>query len=336
MKINIPRIFANKEVYIVATGESLKGFDFDLLKNKPVIAVCKAKDYVNYDLITDLDLAYTKLEKGKYIVSNKTIDYDNDINVLSLDYLLRYGNNSGFTALAVAFELGATKVNLLGFDVGWKKQRYFYGHEEKKGHDYYRHLKCFDYFKNHPVINWSKDSLIECFQKKDIIELVEYLKYDLIHNNMDHSSRNCIKLAEYIMKNYNESDYILDIGCGDGKTVNFINEHNYYAKGLDISLAGIKKNHLNFIETPIWQTGLKDNEFDYSFSTDVLEHIPTGLLGRAFDEIERITRKKSVHFINTENGGVYYNQQVHLTVKNINWWKKYETSKIKLCHINEL
>ena len=63
----------------------------------------------------------------------------------------------------------------------------------------------------------------------------------------------------------------------------------------------------------------KDNQFDYTFSTDVLEHIPLEMVEKTIKEIYRITRVETFHCIATVDDPNYPN--VHLTIESIEWWK---------------
>jgi hypothetical protein len=176
MRLPFLNKFKHDIVYIVATGESLKGFDFGLLCRKKVIAVNWAYLYVKHNLIVALDFKDEQIN-GIPVLNFKNIELSNKFYD-KLDYNMKAGWNSGLMAIAVAFHLGAEKVNLLGFDVGWKHQRYFYGHRELPGVDQTRHLPYFEYFKDYPVINWGMSSLIECFDKRPLQELEQNLVYE--------------------------------------------------------------------------------------------------------------------------------------------------------------
>ena len=142
-------------VYIVGGGPSLKGFDFNLLKNKDVIAVNCAVDQVpwaKYFITMDYALfnvyPRTKIEQftGKrYFISNmvppymivqdgKIMDSRNqlcfdlgcfDDVIFSYDEAgigfnwndFRNGHNSGYSALQLAVLLGYKQIHLLGIDL---------------------------------------------------------------------------------------------------------------------------------------------------------------------------------------------------------------------------
>lgn len=133
---------------------------------------------------------------------------------------------------------------------------------------------------------------------------------------------------------------ILDIGCGNGMIVELLRQEGFVnVFGIDITLEGLKgykamispeRFHQpvptftpqieNYIECPIWQTPFKDNEFDFTFSTDVMEHIPPELVIQTIKEIYRITYKETSHCIalfKDRRAGIDF----HLSVHDLDWWK---------------
>jgi ubiquinone/menaquinone biosynthesis C-methylase UbiE len=77
-----------------------------------------------------------------------------------------------------------------------------------------------------------------------------------------------------------------------------------------------------FFEAPAWRTNFADMQFEYTCSTDVLEHIPTELIDDTIKEIYRLTKRKTIHVISTEPDKKYNGHEVHLTVKPIEWWRE--------------
>jgi len=89
---------------------------------------------------------------------------------------------------------------------------------------------------------------------------------------------------------------ILDVGCGEGFTLNFIckNKVGKNCIGLDISTEAInlgRKIHpgIKLIKGNICKIPFKNNQFDLVICTEVLEHLPNPLI--ALKEIHRVTRK---------------------------------------------
>jgi len=171
------------------------------------------------------------------------------------------------------------------------------------------------------------------FKEGDIIptEQSEKKLYEKLWKEGYIPSQCAMPLAVYISKTADKKWQLLDIGCGDGSTVQTLRLMDYNCKGLDITNAGIKINNTTpiinkplgkwFIESSITRTGLLDNIFDYTFSTDVLEHIPEDKVDDAISEIIRITKIKTFHvialFSDIRNG-----IELHKTIKPISWWQK--------------
>lgn len=129
----IDPIFLGDTVYIVGGGTSLKGFNFELLRDKTVIAVNKA--FLHLPFAQVLYWSDTRFFEwhGKEISSFQGIKVTcrpqpkrgDIINLLNtgktgletMSYGLRDGGNSGYAAINLAYHLGAKKIVLLGFDM---------------------------------------------------------------------------------------------------------------------------------------------------------------------------------------------------------------------------
>lgn len=129
----IDPIFLGDAVYIVGGGTSLKGFNFELLRDKTVIAVNKA--FLHLPFAQVLYWSDTRFFEwhGKEISSFQGIKVTcrpqpkrgDIINLLNtgktgletMSYGLRDGGNSGYAAINLAYHLGAKKIILLGFDM---------------------------------------------------------------------------------------------------------------------------------------------------------------------------------------------------------------------------
>lgn len=149
--------FSGADVFIVGGGASLKSFDFGLLKGKNVIALNSAYKYVDETAVlywADASFGQTENELGladhpsKYKFSSrlnadtliladqkgvagcnwlkKTGDYGFDSNVNNVR-----GNNSGAHAINFAVNLGAYRIILLGFDMGYTGSKsHFHDHHQ--------------------------------------------------------------------------------------------------------------------------------------------------------------------------------------------------------------
>lgn len=143
--------FTGTNVFIVGGGFSLKSFDFGTLEGQNVIALNSAYKYVDETAVlywADASWGQSEEDKllkhpSKYRFSSrlnadslildnktgiggchwlkKTGDYGYDTNVNHVR-----GNNSGANAINFAVNLGAYRVILLGFDMGYTGSKYHF------------------------------------------------------------------------------------------------------------------------------------------------------------------------------------------------------------------
>jgi len=154
-------------VFIVATGHSLRGFDFGQLKGQKVIAVNEAACYVDYDycMAIDIEVIMNKpilvhripaMCKGPVITTHEvSVSHPFDLIVMlssgaeGFDFTpnrIKTAGNSGYSAINAAYHLGARKVFLLGFDLGLSDtgDKYFYDWVDQPGvHPDYLYINYF-------------------------------------------------------------------------------------------------------------------------------------------------------------------------------------------------
>lgn len=106
--------------------------------------------------------------------------------------------------------------------------------------------------------------------------------------------------------NIKNTDKVLDVGCGRGDILNYIQNKTKHAYGLDISKGNIAvaKRLLNrnvklFTQDITKKTKFPNNYFDIIILTDVIEHIPDRY--SLFKELKRILKKKGRLIIETPN-----------------------------------
>lgn len=99
---------------------------------------------------------------------------------------------------------------------------------------------------------------------------------------------------------------VLDVGCGRGDILNYIQNKTRYAYGIDISKGNIavakrllNKNVKLFTQDITKKTKFPNNYFDTIILTDVIEHIPDRY--SLFKELKRILKKKGKLIIETPN-----------------------------------
>lgn len=142
----------------------------------------------------------------------------------------------------------------------------------------------------------------------------------------DYTRSQCAKpLAQHIIATAHKNTRLLDIGCGDGTTVKILRDRGFDAYGVDITMAGVNKKFPDELTTHFYELSatdmhlFSDNQFDYTFSTDCLEHLSPEDVMLAIKEIGRITRVKTFHVMPIW-GDERLGMDLHLTQKDPAWW----------------
>jgi len=165
-----------------------------------------------------------------------------------------------------------------------------------------------------------------------IIEQAEKGKYaDCWTSKKYRQSELSFKISK-VIKELNPSGKVLDIGCGNGYAVSKLIKVGIRAYGVDITksawmsesevnpLTSIQRDNLT--ESPIWDMPYKENEFDISYSTTVLEYIPENMVEKTISEILRVTEHKTIHYVDVDKEQEQFGHKLHLMVKPINWWEE--------------
>jgi hypothetical protein len=198
---SIEPIFKGETIYLIGGGPSLKGFDFNKLKGKKTIAINKAFLHVPFaDVLYWTDTrVYQWYSKqidafSGLKVTNKPNPIKSDIiNLLNTGKTgletknngLRHGNNSGYAAINLAYHLGASKIILLGYDMGNVKNRTHWhdGYNIPKSKDNLYQTSMLPNFdtlveplkkKNVEILNANLNSNITCFKKIDLKSSLNY------------------------------------------------------------------------------------------------------------------------------------------------------------------
>lgn len=153
----------------------------------------------------------------------------------------------------------------------------------------------------------------------DPVAVLEKKKYDDCWGS-DYKRSKCAEpFANHILKTMKKGDRVLDIGCGDCTTLLRLRQHGVDCTGVDISLRGVPRGTRGVFEAPVWDMPFDDGQFDYTASTDVLEHVPTDKMEAAIREICRVTKRQTTHVVALFDG-VRQGVVLHMTVKPIEWW----------------
>lgn len=194
----IPRAFDGEDIFIVAGGASLEGFDFERLRGRVVIAINRSHQSVPFAKILyftdpkcwhwyeDTFRAHRAPWKLTSHPANK--EPENYPGVLSLARTgargldldpgsVRHGNNSGYAAINVAVHFRPRKIILLGYDMKPTGDRVHH-HPE---HPVATKPRAFDHMVRYfdglveplsdlgiEVLNTSMDSRLTCFPKVPI------------------------------------------------------------------------------------------------------------------------------------------------------------------------
>ena len=144
----------SKHCYVIASGPSLIGFDFDALPDGPRIGANRSAWLANCDMLCTVDRNFhtkeadrikafgpnahvaTASENGRYPETTYW-HYARTIEGLALTPNALAGSNSGFAAFNLAVQLGFTEIALLGFDFKWDGGRSHF-HE---GYGQKRHIE---------------------------------------------------------------------------------------------------------------------------------------------------------------------------------------------------
>ncbi len=153
----------------------------------------------------------------------------------------------------------------------------------------------------------------------DPVTIEEKKKYDDCWTSSYKRSQCAEPLIKHVLANMKKGYKVLDIGCGDCTTVLGLRAAGVDCTGVDISLAGVPDGVHDVFGAPVWDMPFEDDQFDYSVSTDVLEHVPTEMIPKAIKEIYRVTKRKTFHVVALFDG-IRNGVVLHMTVKPIEWW----------------
>jgi ubiquinone/menaquinone biosynthesis C-methylase UbiE len=122
---------------------------------------------------------------------------------------------------------------------------------------------------------------------------------------------------EIMLQGLNKSDKVLDVGAGDGKRVDWLNENGYQAIGTEINEYWFRNT---IVYGDMHDLPFVDNSFHMVCSIDVLEHTPRPL--RALSELFRVSKKYVLAQITTTEDGSMYEDPTHVTMWSAERWER--------------
>lgn len=202
------KLWKDEVVYIVGGGPSLKGFDWNRLKGKKVIAINRAFEVLPFaDVLYWTDSRFYRWYRseinrftGLKFTCRSFHDKPSDVtllkanNAMTIDTrpsYISHGNNSGYGAINLAIKLGAKKIYLLGYDMHStpNASHWHSGYESTHRHDIYeKMMKYFDAIPkelerlNIECYNANIKSQLNVFRKCSIDDAINDLAYNPFRN----------------------------------------------------------------------------------------------------------------------------------------------------------
>ena len=128
-------------------------------------------------------------------------------------------------------------------------------------------------------------------------------------------------------KRFNEivkqSNTCLDIACGGGTIMDYVDYLGCIPTGIDISESAIKKVDKSYTSVvgSCHQLPFKDNQFDLVYFLDGMEHIPLEIENEALHEPFRVSKNFVCHAIALESS-VHFGEELHCNLKDPEEWRE--------------
>ncbi len=133
---------------------------------------------------------------------------------------------------------------------------------------------------------------------------------DFNYNDPTHEKRFDF-LKKLLINNFKFNTF-LDVGCGMGHLIRGLSKEKYECKGIEVSkdalkyyLSDLAKKNVVFL-AGMDKMPFRNNEFDLTFCSDVMEHIPLIDVKDSIKELIRVTKKYLVLTINLDNPYGYH------------------------------
>lgn len=354
----VPREFEGQAVFVIGGGPSLKGFDFERLRGRNIIAVNNAGlDLVPFAQVLFwadrrwLDWNHSRLDlhKGRYKISRKRphIETGHDIKLMRF----RPRNLShwpdtvggwcgGSSAINLAYLMGAKVVVLMGFDM--KPGNYHKDHllPHVPGQHRDRFIPTLEAMAPDLqkagvlVLNTNPRSALRCFPFADIEELLamdnlaaaEREKYVAIWQREEYRrvSPGMLECERaFTICDMEAGQSLIDFGAGPARATKWFADQGMTVKAVDFA-PNARETDVPFVEACLWDMPDDLSPVDYGFCTDVMEHIPPAKVDDVLAGIEARVRTACYFRIATrpDKMGRLINKPLHLTIENADWWRR--------------
>lgn len=354
----VPRDWVGEAVFIIGGGPSVKGFDFDRLRGRRIIAVNNA----GLDLVPWADVLFWADKRwldwnvhrlgehtGQYKVSRKLphIPTGHDIKVLRfkprrLSHLPDAvgGWCGGSSAINLAHLFGARVIVLMGFDMrpgNW--------HDDHKlppidGQHREKFIPVLEAMEPElracgvVVINTNPRSALRCFPFADIEELlamdnlaaVEREKYVAIWQREEYRrvSPGMIESDRaWQVCGIRSGATLIDFGSGPARATKWFEDRGVDVVAVDFA-PNARETDVPFVEACLWDMPDALPPADFGYCCDVMEHIPTEKVWEVLSGIAARVKKAAYFRIATrpDKMGRLIGRPLHLTINRGEWWRR--------------
>lgn len=133
--------------------------------------------------------------------------------------------------------------------------------------------------------------------------------YDNIAEDFDKTRKNRWGNLFFILPYINDADYIVDLGCGNGRAFDFLEAHKKQVKylGIDnsqsqLKMAGINHPKAQFIHGDILKLSLESNSADKVIAIASIHHLPSkALRDQGIREAFRILKPEGLFLVTAWN-----------------------------------
>lgn len=112
---------------------------------------------------------------------------------------------------------------------------------------------------------------------------------------------------------------VIDYGCGTGRALKKFQDKGFTVRGVDF-VAKALETDVPFSAHCLWDLPVMSS--NWAFCTDVMEHIPTEMVGAVLAGIANRTTRAAFFQISTvpDGFGRLIGEVLHLTVRPAGWW----------------